>query len=131
MLKSLPGRLLLGLVVLAMVYRGAIPVGYMLAPSPAAAGQITVTLCVAGGGTISVPMDAAFANGDSSPDDPAGAECPFTVMAAQFVLPEPPALAPVRIAAGPPAPFAAYKPGPALPPLGPPLGPRAPPSLLA
>ncbi len=131
LLKSLAGRLTLCLVVLAMIYRGAIPLGYMLAPSSASPGKLMVTLCVTGGGMISVPMDAAGAGDDSDADGLSALECPFAPVAAQYVLPQALSLAATRLLLSPSATFVAYRPAPALPPVGPPLGSRAPPADLA
>lgn len=131
MLKSIPGRLMLALVVIAMVYRGAIPLGYMLAPSSAAPGKLMITLCVTGGGMVSVPVDVSASDDGTAPDGLAALECPFAPMAAQFVLTSVPSLAVPAIAAVRPSPFAAYRPAPPLPAVGPPLGSRAPPHNLA
>jgi len=128
-LKSWSGRIIFGLVVLAMLYRGLIPVGYMAAPSHVS-GKLLVTLCVTGGPAITVAIDVSEPTGSSSSDDSASVECPYAGLTAQFVLPESDAGTALAGLVTHALSFATYHSAPALPALGPPLGSRAPPSNL-
>lgn len=129
-LKSWSGRIIFGLIVLAMLYRGFIPVGYMAAPSHVS-GKLLVTLCVTGGGpAVTMAIDVADSSGASSSDDASSVECPYAGLTAQFVLPQSAsAIAVAGLVTHAPL-FATYRSAPALPALGPPLGSRAPPSNL-
>ncbi len=131
LLKSVPGRLMLCLVLLAMVYRGAIPAGFMFGPAEAASGQLMMTFCVPGGDVMFMPVDLGDEQKTSSPDSPTVLECPFAAMAAQFLLPDAVALASQPVPRAYLSRFAVYRSAPALPAVGPPLGSRAPPSDLA
>lgn len=116
---------------LALVLRSLIPIGYMPAPNAATAGYMTLTICNPEHGfyTIQVPID------DATPQDNGATianECPYGLLAQQFFI-DPASL---------PAPLI-DKPATARPFLfksthypvfnirGSPLGPRAPPSVLS
>lgn len=126
-LRTLSGRVMLGLMMLAMIYRGAVPMGYMLTPGDATSGKLMVTFCVAGGAMVSMPLELPGAPHPPADSEASVLECPFAVAAAQFILPS---VAPGLVPSGTqarPAPFLAYTSAPALPAQGPPLGSRAPP----
>jgi hypothetical protein len=128
------------LLLLAVVLRALIPVGYMPDPAALREGMFRMSLCSAGGAMsgMALPsqhggMSMAHADDHTAPmshsgDHSAGTECPFWV-AAHVALHLPPVmvepiLAAPRVADVPPEIPASLPP---LPAVGPPLGPRAPP----
>ncbi|CAB3628397.1 DUF2946 family protein [Achromobacter pestifer] len=131
------GRLLL---LLLLVARAWVPVGYMPDADALRQGRLALGFCSAGGGSLSalqalsIQQAAHHGHHDhGAPDNGGGAgqECPFGLSAHQ-VLDVPPilVLAPVLLrwlAQNVPL---ADSPRPPLPAAGPPLGQRAPPSIL-
>lgn len=125
-------RLLLGLLLLSVIARGAIPAGYMPDAAALKQGRIEISLCVAGHVT-SVPMwlDAGSKDGGLEGNDASAETCPFWLHAhQQAAMPATaPAIAlPLPRTLPPPAPppflvLAAHG------PTGPPLGSRAPPQV--
>jgi hypothetical protein len=147
------GRLLL---LLLLVARAWVPVGYMPDADALRQGRLALGFCSAGGGTLAAlqalsvqqghhqdpPLgpqlgpqqdphhghhDPGAGHGDTSG---AGQECPFGLSAHQ-VLDVPPvvALAPMLLRWLAQKPFLADSPRPPMPAAGPPLGQRAPPSI--
>lgn len=124
-------RLAAYFLLLALVLRSFIPIGYMPASNTAASGFMTLTICNPEHGfyTIQVPIDApnptdaktTFAN-----------ECPYGLLAQQFFIGPPPILDPVIIRQAVARPFSfKHSHSQALSIRGPPLGSRAPPSVLS
>lgn len=140
------GRLLL---LLLLVARAWVPVGYMPDSEALRQGRLALGFCAAGGGSMAAlqalalrQLDASNAphmghhdhdqgHHESHPDSGAGQECPFGLSAHQ-VLQAPPlaALAPVLLRWLAQAPPEADSPRPPMPAAGPPLGQRAPPSII-
>lgn len=134
------GRLLL---LLLLVVRAWVPVGYMPDIDALRQGRLALGFCAAGGGLPPVlrapaaQMDAHHGHhgdhGGGAPGDhgAAGQECPFGLSAHQ-VLDVPPmmAVAPVLLRWLAQTPAQVDSPRPAMPAAGPPLGSRAPPSIL-
>jgi hypothetical protein len=131
------GRLLL---LLLLVARAWVPVGYMPDADALRQGRLALGFCSAGGGTLAALQalsvqqdphhghhDPGAGHGDTSG---AGQECPFGLSAHQ-VLDVPPvvALAPMLLRWLAQKPFLADSPRPPMPAAGPPLGQRAPPSI--
>ncbi|MFY0476120.1 DUF2946 family protein [Achromobacter marplatensis] len=145
------GRLLL---LLLLVARAWVPVGYMPDADALRQGRLALEFCVMGGGVwpgLRAPLtqpaaqphaqshaqsDAHHGNhgdpGHGGPDGhgAAGQECPFGLSAHQ-VLDVPPmmAVAPVLLRWLARTPLRVDSPRPAMPAAGPPLGSRAPPSI--
>ncbi|MBB1593211.1 hypothetical protein A9973_03950 [Achromobacter sp. UMC46] len=131
------GRLLL---LLLLVARAWVPVGYMPDADALRQGRLALGFCAAGGGALPVLRAPAAAQHEAhhvhhdhgAPADHGGAgqECPFGLNAHQ-VLDVPPmlAVAPVLLRWLAQAPVQAGSPRPAMPAAGPPLGSRAPPSI--
>ncbi|MGV2907265.1 DUF2946 family protein [Achromobacter sp. AGC25] len=133
------GRLLL---LLLLVVRAWVPVGYMPDIDALRQGRLALGFCAAGGGLPPVlrapaaQMDAHDGHhgnhGDDAPVDhgAAGQECPFGLNAHQ-VLDVPPmmAVAPVLLRWLAQTPAWVDSPRPAMPAAGPPLGSRAPPPI--
>lgn len=126
------GRLLL---LLLLVARAWVPVGYMPDADALRQGRLALGFCAAGGGALPVLRGPAALedahHGHGAPDDHGGAgqECPFGLSAHQ-VLDVPPmlAVAPALLRWLAQTPALVDGPRPAMPAAGPPLGPRAPPS---
>lgn len=123
----------LGLLLLALVVRGLIPIGYMPDTNALRNGRVVISFCIAPGSGIStLPMMLAdlLVNDSSHPEDVlAGSGCPFSLLSHQALdVPVLPALR-VLLVAG----FSALTRTfdntvlPVLDARGPPLGPRAPP----
>ncbi len=106
---------MLCLVVLVMVYRGAIPAGFMLAPADATSGQVTMMFCTPGGDMVSMLIDLGDTQERTLPEASSALECPYAAMAGQFLLPDAMLLASAPAPRARPAPFAAYRSAPALP----------------
>lgn len=126
----LQARLLLGLLLLSLIARGAIPAGYMPDADALKQGRIEISLCVAGHATT-VPMwlEADTPKTDLPGNDAAADPCPYWLHAhQQAALPATatvPALPAPRALPLPVSPtFLALA---AHGPTGPPLGSRAPP----
>jgi len=139
------GRLLL---LLLLVARAWVPVGYMPDADALRQGRLALGFCSAGGGTLAAlqalsmqqnpqldpqldPHHGHHGHGAGHNDTSgAGQECPFGLSAHQ-VLNVPPvaALAPVLLRWLAQEPFLADSPRPPMPAAGPPLGQRAPPSI--
>lgn len=134
------GRLLL---LLLLVARAWVPVGYMPDAEALRQGRLALGFCAAGGGSMAVLQALAMqqhhqaghhAHGQGhAPDHDTGAgqECPFGLSGHQ-VLHAPPAvaLAPVLLRWMAQEPVLVDSARPPLPAAGPPLGQRAPPSIL-
>lgn len=137
------GRLLL---LLLLVARAWVPVGYMPDADALRQGRLALGFCSAGGGSLAALRALAAQpearydhsghhghHGHGEPGDGGGAgqECPFGLSAHQ-VLDVPPmmALAPVLLRWLAREPARADSPRPPLPAAGPPLGQRAPPLAL-
>jgi hypothetical protein len=129
------GRLLL---LLLLVARAWVPVGYMPDADALRQGRLALGFCAAGGGSLSAlrmltaQHDPHLGHhGHGTPDERGGAgqECPFGLSAHQ-VLDVPPmlAVAPVLLRWLAQTPLQADSPRPPMPAAGPPVGPRAPPS---
>lgn len=75
------------LLLLALVVRGLIPVGYMPDTGALRDGRILITLCItSGNGTSTIPEMLAdlLADGTSHPEDVlAGNDCPFSLLSHQ------------------------------------------------
>ncbi|WP_250157084.1 DUF2946 family protein [Achromobacter deleyi] len=133
------GRLLL---LLLLVARAWVPVGYMPDANALKHGRLALGFCAAGGGSFTGlralagksahadPHHGHHGQGGQPAESGAGQECPFGLSAHQ-VLDLPPllALAPVLLRWFAQAPPMADSPRPPMPAAGPPLGQRAPPRI--
>ena len=133
------GRLLL---LLLLVARAWVPVGYMPDADALKQGRLALGFCAAGGGSLTGlraladrhaqvdPHHGHHGHGGQPAESGAGQECPFGLSAHQ-VLDLPPllALAPVLLRWFAQAPPMADSPRPPMPAAGPPLGQRAPPRI--
>lgn len=133
-LARLHAKLVLGLLVLAVMFRSMIPPGFMPDSAALRDGRLELALCSAAGVVSTMTVDL------SSPDDHAGHDesqataadtCPYwTVAHLALDLPAPAPL-PVLVSTRTlPLAVAMQRALPPLPALGPPLGSRAPPSRL-
>jgi hypothetical protein len=86
-LKALSGQLMLGLMVLAMIYRGVIPVGYMLSPDHSSTNKVMIELCVANGSMV-IPFDIVGQQSAPTSDHDSVLTCPFAMVAAQYLVPD-------------------------------------------
>lgn len=123
------------LLLLALLLRASIPVGYMPHTGALRDGRIQITFCVAVGNQMAVPSTLAglFADNDEHQENAlSGTDCPFGILIHQALH----ALGPATMAALqsptrsiPTASFG-NRSLPSLGPQGPPVGSRAPPFLL-
>ncbi|MGB6102957.1 MAG: DUF2946 family protein [Pusillimonas sp.] len=123
-------QILFCLAMVSLLYRSAIPAGYM--PDFSGGGGFSITLCSVGGGPTVMPLDLADESGKhASHDGVGGQDCPFGLMASQAAMPGHDALALERTTSFHRVVAAIGSQAlPPLPALGPPLGSRAPPSNL-
>lgn len=131
------GRLLL---LLLLVARAWVPVGYMPDAGALKLGRLALQFCAAGGGSFmglramansaphADPHHGHHGHGGQPAESGAGQECPFGLSAHQVLhLPPVLALAPILLRWFAQAPLLVDTPSPPMPAAGPPLGQRAPP----
>lgn len=125
------------LLLLALVVRGLIPVGYMPDTGALRDGRIVITFCITpGNGASTMPaMLAGLLDDDNSHSEDvlAGNDCPFSLLSHQALdLPVLPGLRALLVA-GFSAPTRTFDNAvlPVLGARGPPLGPRAPPFIFS
>lgn len=122
-------RLWAGLVLLAMLARAFVATGYMPTFDALRTGKLEITFCTAGGGmqTVALSMLEDGPDHADGSDAAALADCPFGILAAQAILPDLPAVLPLRALVRAQDPVVVQHARPPLPAHGPPLGSRAPP----
>ncbi|CAM5208804.1 hypothetical protein CDEN61S_03800 [Castellaniella denitrificans] len=125
-------QILLCLTLFALLFRAAVPAGYMPNLSGQDGGTLTVTLCTEHGGTALMPVSLHDDDAPQAPDhDGTGQFCPFCAVVSLAIMPgiaTPTVAAAITHEITLPLPDD-VKPLSALI-AGPPLGSRAPPALL-
>lgn len=124
------------LLLLAIVLRASIPIGYMPHTGALRDGRIEITFCTTAGNEANVPSTLAglFADDNEHNNNAlSGTDCPFGILIHQALgIPGPSAIAmPLSAARSIPAVFFDNQALPALGAQGPPVGSRAPPFFLS
>ena len=127
--QHLKARIAACFLLLALVLRSLIPIGYMPASQASASGFMTLTICNPEHGfyTIQVPISDTGTVGNETP---LANECPYGILAQQFFIDPPPIPTPLISKPATARPFSFKNTHyPVFNIRGSPLGPRAPPSV--